>query len=817
MSLQKISSKSDQDQFTLIFRDLTERLTSKLPKKITTPNLFDNVFESHMITEMQDKNASRFSSAYLLILQITFYRILSESREDLPKINPHLLSEPNELSKYFKKVLKKVYNPVFRIDIVTKLDKDSFGVLIEIINIIYELKPENIPFEILATVFNSIIPVSIRKIMGVYYSRFKTAKLLSYLAIDSPDTKVLDPACGCGALLVSSYRRKKELLLLEREKFSIDDHQRFLSSEITGIDIMPFAVHFSSIYLALQAPQWETHQNRLAIFDSTLANPKLKLQLILGTTENEEIIKTSTQLNLDFVDLVIMNPPFVRQESLKNIRTSYKDELQRVFNNYSSLIDKRMSYYCYFLFLADIFLKKGGKIAAVIPASFLRVNSTYKIRKWLLEKYDIQFIVCQQDKPNFSENTAFREVLLIAQKNQPTTEIVYIIAKDLELEEFPTKELKMGKYPSSWDIRIVSEDNLSYKNLFLPIATMCEFNLLRKWNLISNQDSMITFEKYLRKMKSNFKRGIETSKGFKIQSMVINEIDSNYLRLADIWIFNNETQTHINIVDRNSENQIRIPKECLIPHLRRMSGENKLDISNKKEFVVTSSFSRYKDFLATGKMNNKKISSARLKNWRTYVEERMTNLMIARRFDISSSGTFLFSFFSKEKRAPPGVMWAITNLPREDAKILCLYFNSTFNILQIFLNRVETRGAWMQLHEYVIKDLKLPNIALWTEEEKLPFYEEFDKIKNYEFPPLWQQLAMNIPVSAIKLQDYDLLKNQYSNFDTIVGSKFKPRKKLDYLILNRLRIIPQKKFESFIQNIYLSLLIEIATLKKMMN
>ncbi|MHA2243590.1 MAG: Eco57I restriction-modification methylase domain-containing protein [Candidatus Hodarchaeales archaeon] len=817
MSLQKNSSLSDQDQFSLIFRDLAERLTENLPKNLTTPNLFDNVFESHLITEMQDKNASRFSASYLLIMQITFYRILSENRDDLPKINPHLLTEPHELSEFFKKILKKVYNPIFRLDIVTKLDKDSFGVLMEIINIIYELKPEKIPYEILATVFNSIIPVSIRKIMGVYYSRFKTAKLLSYLAIESPDTKVLDPACGCGTLLVSSYRRKKELLLQEREKFSIEDHRRFLSSEITGIDIMPFAVHFSSIYLALQAPQWETHQIRLAIIDSTLFNPKSKNQLILGTTKNEEIIKSSKQLYLDFVDLVIMNPPFVRQESLKNIRKSYKDELLRAFDNYRSLIDKRMSYYCYFLFLADKFLKKGGKIAAVIPASFLRVNSTYQIRKWLLEHYNIQYIICQKDKPNFSEKTAFREVLLIAQKNHPTTEIVYIIVEDFDQEEFPAKELNVGKFPNSWDIRIVPKENLSSKNLFLPIATMKKFNLLKKWNLISKQDSMITFEGYIRKMKSDLKRGIETSKGFKIQNMVINENNSNYLRLADIWIFNNETQTHINIFDRNSENLIRIPKKCLIPHLRRMSGENRLDISNKKEFVVTSSFSRYKDFLATGKMSNKKISSARLKNWRTYVEERMTHLMIARRFDISSSGTFLFSFFSKEKRAPPGVMWAIPNLSREDAKILSLYFNSTFNILQIFLHRVETRGAWMQLHEYVIKDLKLPNITLWTEEERFPFYQLFEEIKNYEFPPLWQQLAMNIPVSEITHQDHDLLKNQYSNFDIIVGSKFVPRKKLDYLILNRLRFMPKKKYETFLQKIYLSFLLEIVTLKKMMN
>ncbi|MHA2204018.1 MAG: Eco57I restriction-modification methylase domain-containing protein, partial [Candidatus Hodarchaeales archaeon] len=619
--------------------------------------------------------------------QIIFYQILSGERTDLPKINIDSLSF-DILTDYFEMALKITCNPIFQPNIMKNLDNGTFKLLRDSIKEIISLRPELLQYEVLALIFNTLIPFSLRKRIGAYYSGIKTAQLLSHFAIEDPSVKVFDPACGSGALLISSYQRKKEITKFRKGKFTITDHKRFLSSDITGIDIMPFAILLSTIHLAFQAPFYEFYPNRLAVHDSILLHPKSRLQQFLSLEKNVSAVKISQQLNLEFVDLVIMNPPFVRQESLRKIRPSYKDEIHQIFGEYSSLINKKMSYYCYFLFLADKFLKSGGRIAAVIPASFLRVETTLKMRKWLLEQYDIQYIICQQDKPNFSEDTAFREVLLVATKNGPTAEIEYILVKDIEkIESFE-------EVSDTWKRRKISCDELSSINLFLPIATMNGSSLLEIWQLISKMKDLVSIDTFLRLIKSGLKRGIETSRGFKIQNMVINEFRPKYLRPTDTWIFDNL--------------KISIPKECLIPHLRRMSGENRLDISNKKEYVVISSFSELHNFIDANEETMNSIS-IRFNNWKTYVEARTTNLMVARRFDMCATGTSLFSYFSKGKRAPPGVMWSILRLSCDDAKILCLFFNSTLNTIQIFLNRVETRGSWMQLHEYVIKGLKIPN------------------------------------------------------------------------------------------------------------
>ena len=91
-----------------------------------------------------------------------------------------------------------------------------------------------------------------------------------------------------------------------------------------------------------------------------------------------------------------------------------------------------------------------------------------------------------------------------------------------------------------------------------------------------------------------------------------------------------------------------------------------------------------------------------------------------------------------------------------------------------------------------------------------------NEFKDEEFPPLWQQLAMNISVSEIKHDDYNLLKEQFPKFDQVVGIHFIPRKKIDILLFERLGITTQNEYESLLREMYQSLLLEITLLKKMM-
>jgi type I restriction-modification system DNA methylase subunit len=114
-----------------------------------------------------------------------------------------------------------------------------------------------------------------------------------------------------------------------------------------------------------------------------------------------------------------MNPPFTRQE---RIPKQYKELLLQRFKEYSSYLHGQMSYYAYFILLADKFLKEGGRLAFVLPAAFLKTKNVERIRKLIAEKYQIEYIITGKRRLNFSEATWRREILLLAKKLKPGEE-----------------------------------------------------------------------------------------------------------------------------------------------------------------------------------------------------------------------------------------------------------------------------------------------------------------------------------------------------------------------------------------------------------
>jgi hypothetical protein len=85
-----------------------------------------------------------------------------------------------------------------------------------------------------------------------------------------------------------------------------------------------------------------------------------------------------------------MNPPFTRQERLP---AKYKEVLFERFNQYKDYVHGQPGYYGYFVFLADKFLNENGKMALVLPASVLRLQSCEGIRKLWSERYVIDFLI----------------------------------------------------------------------------------------------------------------------------------------------------------------------------------------------------------------------------------------------------------------------------------------------------------------------------------------------------------------------------------------------------------------------------------------
>ncbi|MFL6391626.1 MAG: N-6 DNA methylase, partial [Nitrososphaeraceae archaeon] len=74
------------------------------------------------------------------------------------------------------------------------------------------------------------------------------------------------------------------------------------------------------------------------------------------------------------------------------------------------------------LFKSDNFLSKNGKIAVVLASSTLYIGYSGTLKVSLLKRYEIQYLISSDVDSTFSEQSAFKEILLIAQKKESTDE-----------------------------------------------------------------------------------------------------------------------------------------------------------------------------------------------------------------------------------------------------------------------------------------------------------------------------------------------------------------------------------------------------------
>lgn len=382
----------------------------------------------------------RQAATYLLVNQIIFYHVLSKADSQFEAIEESKVHKPSDLLRYFEKVLEVDYTSVFGFDVVSKLPVSAIDIIKRVIVVIKALAPEKIEHDILGKVFHELIPFNIRKAVAAFYTNNEVAEMLANLSIDNSNASVVDLACGSGTLLVAAYHRKRELLKSDGKAISLEDHKTFLEHDLTGIDIMPFAAHLAVMHLSLQALLHETEKVRVAVWDSTELKPGMEIPAIsselkaayrrptldmfqggLSITKDAFIKKGAITLDglggkeipLEKVDLVIMNPPFTRQERLPK---DYKKSLERRLKEYRKNLNGPIGLHGYFIFLADRFVKPNGKIALVLPATTLRIAAMKGIRKLLVSEYVIEYIITTYQRAAFSEGASFREILLVGQK-----------------------------------------------------------------------------------------------------------------------------------------------------------------------------------------------------------------------------------------------------------------------------------------------------------------------------------------------------------------------------------------------------------------
>lgn len=236
--------------------------------------------------------------------------------------------------------------------------------------------------------------------------------------------RVIDPACGAGAFLLGMLyilddlqERANRCLGLQETPFA--RRKRIISHSLYGVDVKEWSTHIARLRLWLALIKDVDISNRELADGETLLPGSVRFQVRRGDSLLE-------QLSEKGFDIVIGNPPYVRQEQISRLhqlstvenKQAYKAELARsvyqsfpLFFGYNVTtnkairkIDAKSDLYIYFYFLGLSLLHPKGSLCFITSNSWLDVRYGAVLQEFLLKHCHVKMILDSQIKRSF--NTA---------------------------------------------------------------------------------------------------------------------------------------------------------------------------------------------------------------------------------------------------------------------------------------------------------------------------------------------------------------------------------------------------------------------------
>ncbi|WP_405272063.1 Eco57I restriction-modification methylase domain-containing protein, partial [Methanobrevibacter sp.] len=276
--------------------------------------------------------------------------------------------------------------------------------------------------------------------------------------------KIIDIACGSGSFILGAYKflldhYLNEYLNMKRPpantiyqgkdgqwRLTISEKKRILKNNIYGVDIDFLAVEVSKLTLLLQV--LEDQNKDVVEQQQKLFHERVLPDLSDNVKNGNTIIETdyiTSDIDIDEInrikpfnyadefpevfegggfDVIVTNPPYVRQELLSDNEKNY-------FETHYEVYERSADYYVYFYERAFDILKDNGYFGLICSNKFTKAKYGKKLRELIL-KHTLNYYIDYEGVSIFRD-VALVPSVMVMNKKAPNKNHKILINKDYHL------------------------------------------------------------------------------------------------------------------------------------------------------------------------------------------------------------------------------------------------------------------------------------------------------------------------------------------------------------------------------------------------
>ena len=281
--------------------------------------------------------------------------------------------------------------------------------------------------------------------------------------------KVIDPACGSGAFLITAfefllnynkYLDDKIFDLVGTSDLFSDRTKKILQNNIFGVDLNKESVEITKLSLWLKTADKNktlaSLENNIKCGNSLIDDPEIAGDLAFNwEKEFPEVFANGG------FDIVVGNPPYVSAEYISEIDKTFYEK-----NYYSAY--GRQNLYIIFYEKAINLLKENGNLGFITPYTILK-NMYYKeIREYILKNTSILEIIDFKGITVFQDAGVDSIILLLKKEKRIEYDIKYINnIKAFETQIYDINYFKNSQITEKEDLSILFSKNENLLNKIL--------------------------------------------------------------------------------------------------------------------------------------------------------------------------------------------------------------------------------------------------------------------------------------------------------------------------------------------------------------